>query len=238
MNLILRTFPILGIVASLTCCVNNLQASPIDDLASPSQATRDAAAKILRATYTPPPRTNWDALIHSLKIGAPKLIIEKQLQSSNFVCSGGVGSGNTEEILYRLDDLWLLGCSYTNITSNVTNAGLAYVVLEARLRDVWIEPPTNFTGVWKTYQVSGQPSYEIHYTNGLREGFFTSFHTNGMKCVVSPQHNDVPDGEEIGYHPSGKIAYKGRYKAGQSVGKWIWYKEDGSIESEKDYNEK
>jgi hypothetical protein len=57
----------------LFCCsASGLEASPMSDLCSTNQATRDAAAKILRETYIPPARTNWDSLIASLKVGMSK----------------------------------------------------------------------------------------------------------------------------------------------------------------------
>jgi hypothetical protein len=217
------------------CSTNILQASPVADLSSPLQETRDAAAKILRATYTPPPRTNWDKLVSTLKIGSPKTNILAQLQSLNLHIGGGVGSGNTETQTYPLDEFWLLECSFTN---TISGSGLNRVGLIGRLNNIWVEPPTNFTGIWKTYWANGQPSHEFHYKNGQLEGLLTTFYTDGSKCVVSSQQNGVPDGVEEGYHPSGRIAYKGTYKAGKQVGHWIWYKEDGSIESEKDYEPK
>ena len=80
------------------------------------------------------------------------------------------------------------------------------------------------------------PTWSVAVTkSGIAEGVLTTFYTDGSKCVVSPQSNGVPNGEEAGFYQSGRIKYKGQYKAGSQVGKWIWYKEDGSIESEKDY---
>jgi hypothetical protein len=49
-----------------------LAASPQSDLGSPSQKVRDAAAKILRETYVPPSRTNWDPPSAELKTRYPR----------------------------------------------------------------------------------------------------------------------------------------------------------------------
>lgn len=215
------------------CSASILQASSVEDLSSPSQETRDAAAKILRATYTPPPRTNWDLVVSTFKIGSSKTNILAQLHSLNLHAGGGVGSGNTETETYPLDDYWTLKCSFTNTTAG---SGLARVSLVGRPNNIWVEPPANFTGAWKTYWANGQPSHELHYKDGQLEGLLTTFFTDGSKSVISPQHNGVPDGVEEGYHPSGRIAYKGTYKAGKQVGHWIWYKADGSIESKKNTN--
>lgn len=215
------------------CC---LDASPSNDLASPSQDARDAAAKIVRETYAPPSRTSWDFFLKALKLGTSQAAVEKQLESSNFASAGELGGPGGVQKWYRLDDLWLLGCSFTNTMSGLTNRALAEVDFKEQMRDIWVQPPANFTGIWRTYWVNGQPNNEFHYTNGRPAGIFTSFYPTGSKSVISPQRNGVPDGEEVGFYPSGKIKYKGRYKAGRQVDHWIWYKEDGSVESEKDYD--
>lgn len=216
------------------CSACILQASPLADLSSPSQETRDAAAKILRATYTPPSRTNWDVLVSTLKVGSPKTNIEAQLQALNLHVGGGVGSGNTETVTYPLDDYWSLECSFTN----TADGRLAGVGLVGGLREVYTEPPTNFTGLWTDYYVNGQKSGEGYYKNGKLDGNGVGFDSKGKTNLIHHWVNGVSDGEETGFYPSGKIAYKGKYKAGKQAGHWIWYKEDGSIESEKDYEPK
>jgi hypothetical protein len=47
-------------------------AAPRDDLSSPVQATRDAAAKTLRASYKPAPRSKWEPVVAALKKGTTK----------------------------------------------------------------------------------------------------------------------------------------------------------------------
>lgn len=222
----------------LFCWSGDLHASPFDDLSSPSQETRDAAAKVLRGTYTPPSRTNWDGLVRALHPGTSMVNVEKELQSSNLVVCGGLSSGNTEVKTYRLDHLWTLNCSFTNDTESKINAGLSHVALREQLQNVWVEPPTNFTGVWRTYWANGQPSHEVQLKDAQPEGLLTTFYTDGSKAVVSSQRGGVSGGEEIGFYPSGHVRYRGRSKVGIHIGKWIWYKEDGSIESKKDYGSK
>jgi antitoxin component YwqK of YwqJK toxin-antitoxin module len=41
------------------------------------------------------------------------------------------------------------------------------------------------------------------------------------------------DGEDIGYHRNGKVAYRGRHKDGKQVGTWTWYDETGKVTSTK-----
>ena len=229
-----------GIIVTLgmSCCIGELRGSLADDLSSPSQERRDAAAKILRETYSPPPSTNWNALVSALKLGTKQSTIEAQLRSSNFIMSGGTSFGAADVRRYRLDDLWLLDCVFTNTMSGLTNRNLSQVELTAQLREIWIEPPTNFTGIWRTYWVNGQHSKEFAYKDGRWHGELVSFSRAGAKSVVSHAANGLVDGEETGFHPSGRIAYKGQYKAGHQVGVWIWYKEDGTVESQRNYDAK
>jgi hypothetical protein len=235
MKTIARMPVVVMLLLGLWRCSLILHASPIDDLASPSQGVRDAAANILRETYSPPPRTNWDALISALKLGTPQSVIESQLRSSNFAVSGSTSFGSTDVKWYRLDDLWVLHCIFTNSMSGLTNRALDEVTLKEDLIELWVEPPSNFTGTWRTYWVNGQPSQEISYKNGQRYGESMSFSRAGVKSVVSHVKNGVTDGEEVGFYSSGRTNYIGLYKAGKQVGLWVWYKEDGSIESQKNY---
>jgi hypothetical protein len=217
------------------CGTSVLQASPIADLSSPSQEKRDAAAKILRATYVPASRTNWDLLVSSLQVGSPKTKILAQLQSLNLRIGGGVGSGNTEIETYPLDEFWSLECSFTN---TVSGSGLARVGLTSGMSNIWVEPPTNFTGIWTTYYANGEQSDRIQYKGGRYNGEFIAFYSDGSRSVVSHHTNGVSEGEEVGFFPSGRVKHKGNYHAGAQVGKWIWYREDGSIESQRDYGVK
>ena len=61
------------LIVFLICCWRCiLTGSPGDDLNSPRQEVRDAAAKILRSSYTTPSRANWDAIVNSITNGMTK----------------------------------------------------------------------------------------------------------------------------------------------------------------------
>jgi hypothetical protein len=70
---------------------SKLIASPVSDLSSMSPETRAAAAEKLRATYTPPSRTNWDSLVATLEIGDKMTNIEQRLRILNI--KPDLGSG-------------------------------------------------------------------------------------------------------------------------------------------------
>src|SRR5947207_12353769 len=85
-------------------CAGHGYASPADDLASPSQEKRDAAAKEIRRAYAPPSRSKWDSLIAEFRLGMPQTNVLKQIRSHKLDFEGGIGSGTSETRFARLDD--------------------------------------------------------------------------------------------------------------------------------------
>ena len=187
-----------------------LFASPESDLSSPSQEVRDAAAKTLRDTFNPPPQSKWDSLMSEIKPGITKAdVLELLHPLSRF----GAGMGTKYVESYQLDNVWALTCFYKyNGYPPINNDDLLIKSeLAEKMRSVWVNPPPDFTGVWITYYANGSKSFVIHYNHNVKE-------------------------DETGFYPSGHINYNGSYKGGAEIGKWIWYNEDGSIKSTKDYS--
>ena len=207
-------------------------ASPRDDLTAASQQTRDDAGKTLRATFVMPARERWDALVATIKPGDTKDSFLERLRPFNATSEMGVGSGQTSTESYRLDDAWVLSCSF------VRRDGGEFVLsaeLREQLRHIWVPPPADFTGLWAVYFVNGQRSHEIHYAEGHYFGEFTAFRSDGSKVVV--QHYDATgcNGEDTGYFPSGRIMYRAFYKNNSPVGTWTHYNEDGSVRSTQEH---
>src|ERR1043166_2710743 len=63
---------VLRILLAVACLTAVAHASPVDDLASPSQATRDVAAARLRATYKPLPGDAWIRKLGAIAPGTTK----------------------------------------------------------------------------------------------------------------------------------------------------------------------
>lgn len=215
------------------CWSTSLIGSPADELGSSSQEVRNAAAKILRSSYTAPSRTNWEAIVNSITNGMTKTNLLELLSPYHVTPIWGMGSGGSHSQSYRLDDAWMLVCWFRNQGDILFER-----TLSPSLRNVWVAPPTNFTGIWITYFVNGQKSHEIHYDAGKYHGEFTSFSPDGSKSVVQHHDHHVVVGEDTGYYPSGRIKYRGLHEAGKQVGTWIWYNEDGSVQSTKDYSKR
>jgi len=212
--------------------------SPSEDLASPSPEVRDAAARILRASWVAPARTNWEALLARIKVGDSKTNVLELLSAVKATPEGREGGGNVMSELYRLDDLWVLQFSYYETTDNrlIGKEALIGKKLVERMRAMSISAPTNFSGVWTTYWANGQPQSKIHCTNGLNFGEFTGFYSDGKKAYVQHYGPQGADGEDTGYFRSGRVAYKGLYRANAQVGAWIWYNEDGSTNLVREYS--
>lgn len=205
----------------VVCLGSKLVASPTSDLGSPSQETRDAAAKILRATYTPPSHNNWDSLVASIKIGDNKTNVIEMLRRHNIKGGGGAGTGTYESRLFSLDDFWQLELSSERDL-------VVGCQIRQQMRDVWFLPLTNYSGVWTTYWVNGQRSAEVHVKEGKYSGEFTGFSTDGLKSYVQNFDGFNAEGEGLGFFPSGHIQYRQQFKANVQVGPTIWYNEDGS----------
>jgi hypothetical protein len=217
------------VVVSITACGI---ASPQSDLASPSQSVRDAAATVLRESFKPPSRTNWDTIIGRLKAGMPQTNVLAVLRAVDARQEGTGGHGNVDVERFRLDDLWVVECTFSG---GLTNKTLRELYLQEVLREVWVDPPPDFTGTWTTYYVSGQPSQRASYKDGKPNGEGVAYYPDGAKCLVHHSVNGVADGEELSFFPSGQLHYKGTYKSGSHVGTWTWFNKDGSVESEKHY---
>ena len=220
------------LILLLICCwKTSLIGSPADDLASPAQEVRDAAAKILRSSYTTPSRTNWESVVNSITNGMTKTNLLELLSPYHVTPMWGMGSGGSHSQSYRLDDAWMLDCWFRNQGDILIER-----TLSPSLRNAWVPPPTNFTGIWITYFVNGQKSHQIHYDNGKYHGELIAYIPDGSKCYVQHYNHHVAEGADTGYFASGRTNYHGVYKSDKQVGIWIRYNEDGSVKSTKDYS--
>lgn len=202
----------------------------IEQLASPEQTERDAAANRLREIFLPAPRTNWEPLLKKLKIGLTKKEVRAFLTPQQREDLGGLADGGSHLVDFRLDHTWVLRCTFRNDGNLLLEAKL-----QVRLQSLWIAPPADFTGPWVSYFVNGQPSHEIHYRDGKYHGQFTANYSTGKKSYVQNYGPDGAEGEDIGYFPSGKISYRGHYSKGKPIGVWTHYNEQGEVTSTQVY---
>ena len=159
-------------------------AAPRDEIASPSQATRDAAAQKLRATFKRTPKSKLVRLVKAIKKpGMTKTKTLKLLAPYRPRSEGGGASGGGETIMYRIDPSWILECYFSERDDRVLSAPR----LVESLQEHWVEPPADFTGVWTTYLANGQRAHEIHYAHGKPAGTWTRYDDTG--AVISTKEH-------------------------------------------------
>jgi hypothetical protein len=220
-------------IAILVCCMSSkLMGSPESDLSSPSQEVRDAAAKIVRASYKPPSDTKVNLVVNAITNGMAKTNILRSLSSFKVKIDDGLGGGGTYNEFYHLDDAWLLVCWYRD-----DGDVLIHKTFSKGPRLLWVEPPANFTGTWVAYLANGQKGNEVHYTDGRYDGEFIIYNADGSKSSVRQFKQGVETGEEIGFYSSGRIKHRGFLKNGKKVGTWVWFGEDGLTNSIKEFTE-
>jgi hypothetical protein len=203
---------------------------PTANLTSPSQETRDATAKILRATAKPPSKLKWLFFTLHIRKGESEEDILKLLKSYNIKPWPGLIVGSLAEFdEYSLDDYWILNCEY-----NSDDKSLIEWKLSSGWRGYDVQWPTNFTGVWITYYANGQKFIEGSFTNGIRSGESICFRPNGSTNFVFHFDHDKENGLWSQYYPSGRLQFQCQYSNSVRVGIWVRYNEDGTTNSVKD----
>jgi hypothetical protein len=216
------------LILFLTCfCTTGLTASPIDDLSSPSQKTRDAAAEILRSSHTAPPGPNWEAIVGTITNGISRTDVEKLLLPFKVTLVQQLGSswvfGNA--FWCRLDDAWVLSLYFEPTNHTLT-------LKQMKMAEVSVDPPPHFTGVWVVYYVNGQKCQEVHYKDGKRQGNLTVFNSDGSTNYIQRYDHGLPDGAFVAYYVSGRTSASAVYKAGRLVSTVI-YNEDGTVKEKR-----
>jgi len=233
-----RRLPTLVIAVGLLAGAKGFAATARDLLASPAQSIRDVGAQILRGSFVPPPRTNWEALVASLKPGMKESTVAGLLSSAGGTNEpDGTAAGELIKT-YRMDDLWVVRCWFTNSVPGKSEGALSETRLIEDMNRILVEPPAGFTGDWVLYWANGATNLDIQYLNGRPDGLNTSYYPSGSLSDVATCRDGVLDGDATSYYSSGKVQSKGQYRDGKQVGHWIWYKLDGTVDSEKDFEKR
>jgi hypothetical protein len=166
----------------LFCGISALsaRADATSDLGSPSQATRDRAAAILRKTFVPTPRSHFEKLLAAVKPGQSEQSLSAFLASQHVKPAELLAAGPTWNDHYRVDGTWMLyawGSTYPART-------VAGAELVRKIEKFWIQKPRGLTGTWTEYYANGQKMYETRTddSEGVNELWFYS---NGQPWCVS-----------------------------------------------------
>jgi hypothetical protein len=200
----------------------HIQSAPVDDLASPDQAKRDAAAAVQRKTWTHAPRSKWQPLLDKMTAGSPRQAALDLLDAYHPATEGGVADGGSSNSSYRVDDFWIFNLAVNDRANTIISA-----TLRQEPQRIWIAPPKNFTGTWITYYVNGQRCIDMTYRNGITTGLIR-YRPDGTKEQLMRMDDAGEALEEIDYYPSGAVEREGKYVGGRPFGFWQHFREDGT----------
>lgn len=75
---------------------------------------------------------------------------------------------------------------------------------------------------------SGAVFFQMHFANGVQNGWYEQFHKNGVIWVKQLYvKGKVTDGLNMYYHDNGIIFSEGYFKNGHKIGKWYGYNDLG-----------
>jgi antitoxin component YwqK of YwqJK toxin-antitoxin module len=69
---------------------------------------------------------------------------------------------------------------------------------------------------------------------GKREGHWEYWYENGNQWSECDYKSDIKHGINATYYENGQKRFSGEYKEDKKVGKWTFWKEDGTIATEKE----
>jgi len=76
-------------------------------------------------------------------------------------------------------------------------------------------------GVWTTWYRNGQKESKVDYDDGRKDGKWTHWYENGKKYSEENYDDGVKDGKHVRWNKSGDLVFKGSYNNGNKDGKWF-----------------
>jgi antitoxin component YwqK of YwqJK toxin-antitoxin module len=92
-------------------------------------------------------------------------------------------------------------------------------------------------GVWTTWYRNGQKESKVDYDDGRKDGKWTHWYENGKKYSEENYDDGVKDGKHVRWNKSGDLVFKGSYNNGNKDGKWTHWYENGKKYSEENYDD-
>jgi hypothetical protein len=148
-------------------------ASPLSDLSSPSPQIRARAAETIRSNhlYKATPRDKWDKLILELKEGDPAQDVSDFLHHHGITTFSPISFERNAIYTFRLDDSWVLLCAINRTDRDAPLLLTEHKIVE-QPKEVFVAPPSGYTGIWLTYRINGQTFGPKHYNQGKGEILF------------------------------------------------------------------
>ncbi len=212
--------------ATVTSLLEKLSDIDNDVHANAATELRELLASDAGARTNNRGRLYWEERLSKVKPGMTHDEVQQLLPPADegVAESWSGGSGYKQ---WRLDDYWNITVHY-NYPDSVHEMR---PTLRRHAREVWVDPPADFTGTWTTYHINGQKAREAEYKNGKRNGAVTVYHDNGRKAYEQHYVDDVCTGTDCGWYPSGVRSYEGNYANGKRDGVWVHWSEDGRFQS-------
>ena len=89
----------------------------------------------------------------------------------------------------------------------------------------------------QVYYANHQLRIEGHFEKDEKNGDWIYYYENGVIWSKGDFKKGKMDGFQESFHPNGKPDIKGTYKDGIRIGKWYFYKENGELLKEINYDE-
>lgn len=92
-------------------------------------------------------------------------------------------------------------------------------------------------GKWISYHLNGTKKHEAEYRDGKLHGHLRNWDEDGGKILDANLKDGDYDGPYMSWWDNGNKKEEGFYTKGCKIGKYSWYKMDGSIWQESDIQE-
>lgn len=123
----------------------------------------------------------------------------------------------------------------------------------------YIDPPSDYNGVWtkrhsngnKEYEANfkdgkrhgtctgwysdGQKEYEENYKDGKRHGMYSEWYRNGLKKHETNYKDGEKHGMQMAWYSNGQKMSKDSFEEGKKHGAWIWWYRNGQKDREGNY---
>ena len=127
--------------------------------------------------------------------------------------------------LLAISAMMFMGAQNKNLVTAVTlrDGGTVEIISNHKISGNKIER------VGKYYEwYHGRIKEEGNYKNDLKDGKWTSWHSNGKKWYEKTYKDGKSDGLHTNWHSNGKKRYEKTYKDGKMISEKYW-NEDGSV---------
>ena len=123
------------------------------------------------------------------------------------------------------------GCRYYKKYSNTPFTGTTVTETPSGGRSLVTFRNGKRHGESLTFRKNGQLSYKSNYKNGYPHGVLYSYHENGQIKSKTTYKNGWATGPSTSYYDNGQIDSQGNFYEFSNIGKWVGFYRDGNKRS-------